>query len=101
MPPIGNNQERFYRAPFLYDVRTIAASTYLVFDCRNCTYLTIICPSGVTATAVRVDSESATADTSGAENSTSCPAATLTKIQVDWPYYKVNASSGTVRAWVG
>lgn len=59
--------------------------------------LTVISESGATATVSRVDSLDAESHTTGSQNQFEVAAENRTATNVDWPYYRISAASGTVR----
>jgi hypothetical protein len=78
-------------------VVALAASGAVVVDARGMSSLTVITAAGATATVSRVDSATAGAHTSGAENSFTVAASTRTVTAVDWPFYRVSVAGGAAR----
>lgn len=92
----GDNVSRAQRG----GVTSIAAGAALVIDARHCRNLTIITGAGATATYSRVDSPTAIAHVSGAENGGTVAATTKLVTVVDWPWYRIDSAGGTTRVGI-
>lgn len=80
-----------------FAVKDLASGAAVVIDARGMKYITVITGSGATATVSRVDTPTASAHTTGTENSFTVAATTKTATAVDWPFWRVSVASGPCR----
>ena len=75
------------------EVATVATATPRVFDARGMSYLNVVAGAGGTVTVSKVDTADASAHT--AETVTEFPHA------VEWPFYRVTATTQPARVALG
>lgn len=85
------------------NITSIAAAAAAVVDARGAVAVTVRSATGATATCSAVDTISASAHTTGAENTVDVAAnnfANLFSVLGPWPFYRVSAAGGGVRVAV-
>ena len=78
-----------YRKTYEGSVASVAAGASQVFDARGMAVLNVIAGSGGTVTVSRVDSATASADTTSL--------VTTFPHSVDWPFFRVSAATADAR----
>lgn len=82
---------------FSGSVKTLAASSSITVDARG-SFLTVIVPTGGTVDISRVDSASASAHTTGAQNAQTLAANTRTTFSgLEWGFYRLTANTQPAR----
>lgn len=85
---------------FQREVTTLGDAQAQVFPTQGMARITVITGAGCTATVSRVDSSTASAHTTGTQNSFTVAPTTATVTPVDWPYFRVSAAGGSCRVGV-
>lgn len=85
---------------FQREVVTLPDAGAANFPAQGMARITVITGAGCTATVSRVDSSTASAHTTGTQNSFTVAPTTATITTVDWPYYRVSASGGSCRVGI-
>ena len=76
---------------------SLADAGAALFDARAMVRITIITAAGATATVSRVDTDGASAHTTGSENQFTVAANTHRAEDVSWPFYRISVAGGTCR----
>ena len=78
-------------------VAVVGAGTSRVVDARGMNQLTVITGAASSATVSRVDVDTAGADSGDTAANVSVSTAARLSVTVDWGFYRVTASGGSVR----
>lgn len=76
---------------------TLTDGQAIVVQALGRSVLTVIAEAGATATVSRVDAIDASAHTTGSHNQFEVAATNRTATNVDWAFYRISSSGGTVR----
>ncbi len=96
--PIGADRDE---KTFAHTALTIASGASAVIDTRGMSAITVVTGAASSATISRVDSATAgsnSPDTAANQNVTPGSRSVVT---VDWPFFRVTASGGSVRVGMG
>lgn len=81
----------------LSGVITLADGESYVINATSAIRITVISSAAGSGNVSRVDSQDADADSVDAWNDTAVAAGAIEVIEVDWPYYRISASGGSIR----